>query len=425
MSQFTSVELVFHAEPAALTEAFEQAHVLARIDYLPASVRAIAGDGAVFITAGILVDEAERIVTVTDAGVAVGPQARDLVGAIANRLEVSLWVPKWDLEVEPASYDPAPGARDTATDNGLKGEKATIVVVTPAPMSAMPMYATAVQQDLSVLDLGDRRVVMSTSSDEPVGFGHFGWSEDTLPSLVLLNDFGERTVALHETEANFAEGLHSWDLVTEFVTGSVATPGPGAQALIDEFFSATRDAEAFASYAGVSPDRMYAAMTKPGDRGMLEMIALFNLPGVVAKVLDEAIEPADVPGAQTFTHESWRGAIKETTRLYMAEQFPEGTAGEFWTQFGHATFDNPRMRLALAGAGGLIGGLLLRSAIKSGGKVRGTFGALFIVDAIGNAVLTPLIEKWKREGRTDLGLSDDGRLEVRRFDAGRSDNAPR
>lgn len=393
MSNWSSTELVFQADPVDLEQTLRQFKVLARMDYLPASVRPSAASRECLVTAVILTDERGRIATVAADRVQAGPDAKDLMRTIATRMGCSLWVPSWDLDIEPVGRpsQPKPAASEQPD------ETITVAVVTPAPMSAMPMYAAAVAHDLSVLDLEDRRVVMSTSTREPIGFGHFGWSEDTLPALVLVNHGGEHTVALHQSEAAYAEAVHSWDLVTEYAYGQYDKPPAEAQALIDEFFTSTSDAEAFAAYAGVSVDKMKQAMALPGRQGMVTMIAQFGLPGVLSKVLEGTIVPRDVPGVETFSHESWRGAIKETTRLYMAEQFPTGSASEFWTSFGQQAFAHPRMRYALAGGGALLGALLLRSALKTGGKVRGIAGALFIADAISNVVLPPLIAKWMAE----------------------------
>ncbi|MDO5700452.1 MAG: hypothetical protein Q4P36_03160 [Bowdeniella nasicola] len=388
MSDWAVTELVFHAVPAALEAALRHARLVARLDYLPTG-----HNGDVLVTVGVLVDSQGRIAQVDGDRLVAGPLGKDVVQAIATELGVSLWAPSWDVDIQPSTT-----ASERAARSVEAGGSSALVVVTPAPMSAMPMYATAVCRDLSVLDLGDRRVVMSQGDGHAVGFGYFGWDEDSLPALVLINESGERTVALHTEATSLPEAAHSWDLVTRCLTGAPDAGGPAVDRLVQRHFLASDDAQAFADYAGVETSVMTEAIRRPAEEALPEMIALFGLPEEVARVIDGEIAPPEVPGVVTFQHRSLRSAIADSAKLYVGEQFADRDVSSYWTRFEESFARHRRLRSVLAAGEAILGATLVGSAARSGGKVRAVCGALFLADSLTTAFGPEILQRL-RESR--------------------------
>ena len=203
---------------------------------------------------------------------------------------------------------------------------------------------------------------------------------------------------LHTRAGALPDAMHSWDLAAA-ITPAGADSDPAARELVAEHFEARTDAETFADYAGVPAEQMRAAMAMPADEGIADMLRLFALPPHVGEVLSGEVRPSDVPGAQTYPHDSVGGAIRDAVKLYVGEQFHGGGADEFWVAYGNSWANHPRLRLALAAGEAALAALLIGSASKSGGRVRGTFGALFLADAVANAALPRLLARLVRERR--------------------------
>lgn len=371
-----ATDLICIGNPHDIAQALRGADVLAQLKWVPDARQVSA------VTATVVHNDDDAVAVVTDGRIEAGPSGVDLCKQLVEKLPISLWADAWQFHHQ----------GDWTTEPPADMGPVRTAVITPAPISAMPMYAVAIREDLAVLDLGDRRVVFSACPDgQPLGFGAFGWDEDSLPAISITCGEGDRTMVLHPAgdDAEYASAAHSWGLTKEVIAGQGDAHAPGVAALVEEFFSPRADAEEFATYAGVSPARMEAAMRTPGEAEMVQMLKLLGVPTVLADLLEGRIEPTDVPDMRVFSHKSVRSAVRDSMGLYFDEQYPQGVIRQMIADFA----DSP-WRVAIAAAETVAGGVLLNSAYRSGSKVRGLLGALCVVDAASNAFLVPRLRTW-------------------------------
>lgn len=371
-----ATDLICIGNPHDIAQALRQAGVLAQLKWVPDARQVNA------VTATVVHNDDDAVAVVHDGRIEAGPRGVDLCEQLVRDLPISLWADVWQFHHQ----------GEAMTEPPADLSPVRTAVITPAPISAMPMYAVAIREDLAVLDLGERRIVFSASPDgPPLGFGAFGWDEDSLPAVSFTCGEGDRSMVLHPhgDDAEYALAAHSWGLTKEVIAGNSDAHAPGVAALVEEFFSARADAEEFATYAGVSPARIEAAMRTPGEAGMVQMLKLLGVPTILADLLEGRIEPTEVPEMRVFSHESVRSAVRDSMALYLDEQYPQGVLRQLIADFA----DSP-WRVAIAAAETVAGGVLLNSAYRSGGKVRWLLGALCVLDAASNAFLVPRLRTW-------------------------------
>lgn len=365
---FKTTDCVFFADPHALAAALTKAGVIAELDYLPQTGRDI-----VPVTATIALAEGQLLAQLKNGEVVANAAAGEVLGEIAETLQASVWAPTLQL------------ARDYNVPSSPPEAKLTesiTAVITPAPLSSLPLAAEVLDNTLYVLDLGDRRVVI-TRGREDQHYGFYGWDDQSLPALQLSHSPLERLAVLQTADAPAT--WHSWDLRSEVVP-SDARELPAVKDLAAKLFSRREDANRFANYAGCDADTMAAVLASDPAIGIPEFLQLAGLPAILADVLAGTVAPADIPQVHIFGAGSIPKAVSTAVKLYFKADQPAGRTSP-WVSFGQLYLAKRPLRLAVAAVESGIAAWLLHRAKQRESTWRGMLAAVLAVDAIANVVI--------------------------------------
>lgn len=366
---FKTTDCVYFAKPQTLAAALTEAGVIAALDYLPQSGRDI-----VPVTATIALDEHQHIAQLQDDQVVANLDAGEVLGQIAEDLQASVWAPTLQLARD---FDVPSAPADAKLSESITA------VVTPAPLSSLPLHAEVLGNTLYVLDLGDRRVVI-TRGREDQHYGFYGWDDESLPALELSHSKLERLAVLQTTDA--VATWHSWDLQSEVVPSDKQDLA-AVKELASQLFTRREDAQGFAEYAGCDVATMETVLASDPKIGIGEFLQLMGLPEILADVLAGEVDPADIPGVHIFQAGSIPKAIGAAVKLYVNEEYPPAAREALWLSFGRLYLAKRGLRLAVAAAESGLAAWLLTSAKRRGSTWRGVAAALLAVDAIANIVI--------------------------------------
>ncbi|MDO5727206.1 MAG: hypothetical protein Q4Q03_04720 [Bowdeniella nasicola] len=388
---WNTTDCVFFAAPERLRAALVANGVLAQLDYLPQPEREI-----VPVTVTIAIDQDNQLAEVRDGQVHRAGEAGERIAAIAEQIHASVWAPTLQLALD---FDtPSPPADERF------GQTVT-AVITPTPLSSLPLYAEAVHSDLYVLDLSDRRVIITRTNGEANHYGFYGWDEESLPALVLSHSNAERLAVLHTSESIATGAWHSWDLRREFIPDRTHM-SPAVRAVADSLFSRRADAELFARYANCDVEPIEDILAAPPERGLPEFFQAMDLPPILADVLAARVDPATLPGVYHFRPGSLIQALSSTVRLYLREEYPPQARHALIRNLPRLYLNNRPLQLAVAAAE-LAGATWLGVRAKQRHSTwRAVTAVGLALDAIGNVVFAPALAKFIEDDHIRDGVND-------------------
>lgn len=369
--------------PEAVRDHLAGRGVVARLEWYPRTEH--------LLSVSVAVDEAGRVATTPPrrGGVVPGVPLHELAHDLGETFGADVLMDG----AEHTEADERPTGAVVADPEEWAEHDARTVVVTPLPHHALPLHADLLGRPLAVLDLGDRRAVMTAGPGRDLGV--YGWPEDAYPFLRLQVDDEDRTALLGLGPDEVA--VCSWEMRSVVVHGAVDEPGPALATMAQAVLGDRDDAAAFAAAFDADTEEVLVAMGTPSAAGLAAFAGALGLPGVVVDVLEGRLAPEDVPGATVHPPTGVTDAVSRSVGLRLTDAGRPGSG--FWRAYLQLLQERPWLVRAIGATEAAVGTALVGRALRGPAprdgrqRVGAALGAGLVLDAVAGLALGRLLRR--------------------------------